>query len=144
MQTFLISENPIETAKILDNKRLGKQRVEAIQIAYALLGHTKSNAWKNHPAVLMWKGREWFLIHRYLRAILVNWETRGYKNYKCSQHFDNLFNLTRNFPQNTPYWFCKKFFDSHKSNLMRKNSNYYYWPGIPADLPYYWPVTKGV
>jgi hypothetical protein len=28
MQTFLISSNPKETAKILDNKRLGKQLVE--------------------------------------------------------------------------------------------------------------------
>ena len=50
MQTFLISPYPYETAKILDNRRLGKQRIEALQILNILLGETKSTAWKNHPA----------------------------------------------------------------------------------------------
>ena len=51
MQTFITSENISETAKILDTQRLGKQRVEAVQIANILLDQTDSKGWRNHPAV---------------------------------------------------------------------------------------------
>lgn len=42
----------IDTAKILDYRRLGKQRVETWQVLLALGG--KSKGWVNHPAVRMW------------------------------------------------------------------------------------------
>jgi hypothetical protein len=38
MQTFMTHDNYVDTAKALDNKRLGKQRVEAYQILKALRG----------------------------------------------------------------------------------------------------------
>jgi hypothetical protein len=56
MQTFLPYKDFKKSAKVLDNKRLGKQRVEAFQILNILLGRTKTKGWRNHPAVLMWKG----------------------------------------------------------------------------------------
>ena len=56
MQTFLPYPDFQKTAQCLDNKRLGKQRVEARQIISTLEG--KSNGWRNHPAVKMWKGYE--------------------------------------------------------------------------------------
>jgi len=54
MQTFLPQISFKESAECLDNRRLGKQRVEAMQIMKALL--LPEYGWKNHPAVKMWKG----------------------------------------------------------------------------------------
>lgn len=53
MQTFLPYTDPEKCARVLDNKRLGKQRVEAIQILNVLLGVTQTKGWRNHPAVKM-------------------------------------------------------------------------------------------
>lgn len=41
MNTFIISADPRETARLLDYRRLGKQRVEAFQLLRANLGLTK-------------------------------------------------------------------------------------------------------
>lgn len=54
MQTFLPVANFCESAKYLDKARLGKQRVEAMQILSTLSG--ASRGWINHPAVRMWRG----------------------------------------------------------------------------------------
>ena len=149
MQTFLISNDPKETAKVLDSKRLGKQRIESIQIANILLGFQKSNAWKNHPAVLMWKGYEEYLVKVYLKEMMVEWIRRGFKNEKCFQHYLKLSEKVENEVYNgfknisKPKWFCNKLFESHKSNLMRKDPNYYFWYGIPNNLEYWWPTKNG-
>ena len=56
MQTFLPYPDFAKSAACLDNKRLNKQIVECKQILMALSGESKG--WRNHPAVLMWKGCE--------------------------------------------------------------------------------------
>lgn len=56
MQTFLPYTNTLDAARALDNKRLNKQILECYQILNVLSGRSKGNGWKNHPAVLMWKG----------------------------------------------------------------------------------------
>ena len=56
MQTFVPFVSFEASARALDAKRLGKQRVEVIQIVRALT--VPGYAWKSHPAVLMWKGYE--------------------------------------------------------------------------------------
>ena len=56
VNTFLPFANFKKCAKVLDNKRLGKQRVEAKQIISILTDATKTKGWRSHPAVLMWKG----------------------------------------------------------------------------------------
>ena len=53
--TFVISNNPIDTFKILDVKRLGKQRLEAQMIIQILEGK-KTNGYINHPMTKMWDG----------------------------------------------------------------------------------------
>lgn len=58
MQTFLASTNTLKAARALDNKRLNKQILECYQILNVLSGRSKTGAWRNHPAVLMWKGYE--------------------------------------------------------------------------------------
>ncbi|MBR6517057.1 MAG: hypothetical protein IKT40_09510 [Bacilli bacterium] len=52
MQMFIIG-SVLETAKILDKKRLNKQIVECYQILNALNGSTK--AWRNHPCTIQYQ-----------------------------------------------------------------------------------------
>ena len=63
MQTFLPHRDFAKTAKHLDRKRLIKQSVENLQILKSLAGlYGETGAWRNHPAVKMWKGHEDFLL----------------------------------------------------------------------------------
>ena len=55
MQTFVPYPDCKLTAECLDYRRLGKQRVEAMQIINCLEG-TGSTHWTRHPAVRMWVG----------------------------------------------------------------------------------------
>ena len=55
MQTFLPVADFAESARLLDSPRLGKQRVETLQILRAL--ELPDYGWANHPAVRMWRGR---------------------------------------------------------------------------------------
>jgi len=77
MQTFLPFSSFWRSAKCLDNKRLGKQRVEAMQILTTLSG--KNKAWKNHPAVKMWKGYENALAE-YGIVICEEWRSHGFRD----------------------------------------------------------------
>lgn len=54
MQTFLPYSDFRRTARVLDVRRLGKQRVETLQILRALT--FDDYGWRNHPAVTMWVG----------------------------------------------------------------------------------------
>ena len=77
MQTFLPYPDFRLSARCLDNKRLGKQRVEAWQILRTLLG--ENEGWKNHPAVRMWY-RKTTALKIYSDAIVREWINRGFKN----------------------------------------------------------------
>jgi hypothetical protein len=77
MQTFLPYADFERCAATLDSRRLGKQRVEAFQILRALRG--EGRGWRNHPAVLMWRGYE-DALGLYLNAMIAEWERRGYRN----------------------------------------------------------------
>ena len=135
MQTFLPFNSIEQTVKCLDWKRLGKQRVEALQILNCL--SNKSIGWKNHPAVKMWKGKEAFLGF-YMNACLSEWMIRGYKN--------NMILFEEASSENPPIWFGDdRVHSSHRSNLLRKDSVYYAKFGWsePADLPYAWPDING-
>jgi hypothetical protein len=138
MQTFITDINIIQSAKNLDNKRLGKQRVEAIQIANNLL--IKPNRWKNHPAVKMWDGYIEFLIY-YLTIHICEWHNRGFKNNKCLIHLQNLSSKIKN-KVVKPNWLTEEFIESHRSNLIRKKPEYYrpLFPNTREGLSYIWPV----
>lgn len=132
MQTFLPYSDFIQTSKCLDWRRLGKQRVEANQILNILEGKTKSNAWRNHPAVKMWKGYEESL-KLYRNIMIKEWIFRGYNNTMPILNVDNIVN---------PYWLGdEKFHASHRSNLIRKDYQYYSKFGWNENdsLPYIWP-----
>jgi len=60
MQTFLPYSDITESLRVLDDKRLGKQRVETFQIINAITGRPKLDGtpykgWLNHPCSVMWR-----------------------------------------------------------------------------------------
>lgn len=138
MQTFLPYETYSQSAKCLDNKRLGKQRVEVLQILKALAGESKG--WVNHPATRMWKNHEIALI-LYGMNICREWKRRGFKD-TCEE---KITKYLENFPNRTipPSWLKNKdFHASHRSNLLRKDPEWYGKFGWtePNNLPYIWPT----
>ena len=130
-----------KVAKILDYRRLGKQRVEGMQIYNILSGKQKTNGYRNHPINKMWKGYEASLAE-YTNAMITEWISRGYKNtmeyIKCCDYLiisegNNLFHYipSGNFPpipyeHSKPSWvYDRKVRISHQSNLLRKDWDYY-------------------
>jgi len=134
MQTFLPYPDFKKSAQVLDYRRLGKQRVEALQILKAL--QNDNYGWKNHPIVKMWKGFSPALIE-YKNIMIQEWISRGYNN-----------NLNLDFPDEPivyPQWLGdEEFHASHRSNLLKKDFEYYSqfnWKEEPG-LNYIWFVTK--
>src|SRR3546814_13031822 len=56
MQTFLPYPDCRRSLECLDTRRLGKQRVEAMQLLNA--AQRTTGGWIRHPAKLMWAGHE--------------------------------------------------------------------------------------
>lgn len=143
MQTFLPDSNFSTSARVLDRARLGKQRVETMQIMQTLTRTT--GGWVNHPAVKMWRGYAWALL-QYQRAICNEWTSnRGYKD-TCLQKTIDTYNTLSGDMQNEyvyPPWYGRPdVHESHKSNLIRKKEDHYktFWPNVSDDLEYVWPV----
>lgn len=141
MQTFMPVNGFVNSAQVLDYRRLGKQRVEALQILRTLLGESKG--WANHPAVKMWKGHEGSLIF-YGYVMCQEWKRRGYKD-TCEQKFLSYRNHRTAKNICPPKW-CgnEEFHASHRSNLLRKDPVWYGQFGWkePDNLPYYWPTKE--
>jgi len=138
MQTFLPYPDFVKSAESLDIKRLGKQRVEVLQL---LNSFHKPNykGWKNHPAREMWRGHEQALVV-YGCAVCSVWKARGYKD-TC---FEKIAYYTTNDPITLPSWIGRDDIHlSHKSNLIRKYPEYYkpLWPDVPNNLEYIWPTN---
>lgn len=131
MQTFLPYANFQATARCLDYRRLGKQRVECLQIINVLSG--KSSGWKNHPAVKMWRGYT-DALKLYANHILHEWIERGYKNnmeYWDIPHPDVKY----------PKWLGNKdFHNRHKAALLFKEPSYYKQFGwdVKPEINYKW------
>lgn len=141
MQTFMPYTTNSDTARVLDNKRLGKQRVETLQILRTLAGVTKG--WQNHPAVKMWRGHEDALID-YGIAICTEWVNRGFQD-TCLLKIAEMRPLFLHSSQlQLPSWIGEERFHlSHQSNLIRKDPIHYSkYFNVPNDLPYYWPEEE--
>lgn len=138
MQTFLPEMTFTASAKALDNKRLGKQRVEVLQLLRALSGESKG--WVNHPACKMWRNCEMALAV-YGLAICDEWKKRGFAD-TCEEKIISIGEKYAHQAQIYPDWLNAEFITAHRSNLIRKNPDYYAhkWPDTPRDLPYIWPV----
>ena len=164
MQTFLPYSNFHLTAEVLDRKRLGKQRVEALQILRVLhtgpyicsecresfpndpccggMGKPIKTPWYNHPAVQMWKGYENGLL-LYLREIYREWTRLGYKD-TCWEKAQQLGYSCEHTVLLPDFIGSESFHLSHQSNLLRKYPEHYgqFFMGIPSDLPYVWPTKQ--
>ena len=136
MQTFLPLPNFAASAACLDNRRLGKQRVETLQILKALT--IPNYGWRNHPAVKMWKGHTGALT-LYGIAICQEWIKRGF-NDTCAEKIAAF--GSSDIILEMPSWLGNdEFHASHRSNLLRKEPDHYRqfkWTDGP-DLPYVWP-----
>ncbi|MER7166566.1 MSMEG_6728 family protein [Micromonospora sp. NPDC000207] len=152
MQTFLPYPDFLASARVLDVKRLGKQRVEAIQV---LRGLTRPGyGWRNHPAVKMWAGYEEALV-RYGLDMCTVWCAPGRAD-TCAT------TLTTDFAEacgpvrirgqaelaeagELPPWLGRDdLHRSHRSSLLRKDPDHYgpfFGDTTPPDLEYVWPPS---
>ena len=136
VNTFLPWPDMQRTAKSLDNKRLGKQRVEALQILRANLGLT--SGWRNHPAAVMWRGHEGFL-YQYTNAICMEWRQRGYED-SVQARLQEIYAEHDLQGWDPPWWWGNdEFHKSHRSNLKRKDPVWYRFR-VRGDLLYKWPM----
>lgn len=138
MQTFLPYTNFYNSGKVLDIKRLGKQRVEVLQMLNKIRGITKGKGWTNHPCTKMWSKNPNALVE-YGLQICQAWKDRGYKD-TCYEKIKIHFKKEET--KNMPAWLGdKKLHISHQSRLIQKNYEFYkpLWPDIPENLEYFWP-----
>lgn len=146
MQTFLPYDDFVASAAVLDDRRLGKQRVETYQILRALTW--PAYGWKNHPATKMWRGFTPALV-RYGLDVCDAWEARG----RADATRTALLTFTggavpvlaelRRAGQLPPWLGEEAVHVSHRSALLRKDPAYYrpFFPTEPDDLPYAWPAA---
>lgn len=149
MQTFIPEPGSFAACvAVLDRQRLGKQRVETLQIMCALTELNKDcqpavSGWINHPATRMWRGYEEALL-AYQAATCHEWTGRGYvdtclaKTSAVIEAYEGP--LTYALP---PWWGDYDVHASHRANLVRKMPEHYgpIWPDIKPVEGYVWPST---
>lgn len=132
MQTFLPYADLQKSVECLDYRRLGKQRVEAMQILKAL--NRGSGGWSNHPATKMWRGFETALMKYHDEACL-EFDHRGYTNNMKLYIPDSKLVIL-------PPWFGNEAFHSaHRAALLAKDFSWYSqfgWVEEPR-IEYVWP-----
>src|SRR4051794_19453896 len=146
MQTFLPYPRFDASAAVLDDLRLGKQRVETLQILRALVWPTY-RGWKNHPATAMWRGFTDAPVC-YGIAICAEWERRGRADAvrRSLEEFsgtptadeDDLAQRGR-----LPPWLgIPAFHEGHRASLVAKLPEHYrlHFPRVDPSLPYEWPT----
>lgn len=132
MQTFLPYRDFRKSLKSLDYRRLGKQRVETHQVLNVLLERTQTKGWRNHPITKMWRGYE-NALKVYFNLCVQEWIDRGYNNNMKLEKIAGEVVY--------PPWIGHELFhSSHRSNLLRKDWEYYSahgWHETASD-PYAW------
>lgn len=171
MQTFLPYPSFAESAAVLDRQRLGKQRVETLQILQVLTGarlvsstrppgsvrplplppeewrveSVAARGWSHHPAVLMWTGHL-AALGDYQRAICAEWTGRGYRD-TCADKTAFLLAATGQADDEPalPGWLGdSRFHAAHRGTLLAKDPDWYGrlgWDDVP-DPDGLWPVTR--
>lgn len=141
MQTFLPYPSFVESAAVLDVPRLGKQRVEALQVLRA--NTVPGYGWRHHPAAKMWAGHLPALV-AYGLAMTDAWIALGHADTVRPQLVEFVPEADGALLEelDLPSWFGDEaFHESHRSNLVRKDPAFYrpLFGDVPDDLPYVWP-----
>lgn len=148
MQTFLPHINIQESAMALDSKRLNKQILEAYQILKVLSNASPTGGWRNHPAVLMWKGHE-YALRSYAYTMIGEANRRGIKTDK------NLANIQEleaaygpNWGEDLPSWMkdrarMMRITTTHKARLFDKDPLFYARFGYAKHSVYNQPCCAG-
>jgi hypothetical protein len=149
MQTFLPYKDFTKSANVLDSKRLNKQILEGYQILKVLNSDDPRAAWRNHPAVKMWRGSETHL-YDYVLSMANVATLRGIKTDKNLENIETLRKATlQNWGTKKPFWINNKSIvdrltESHRANLYRKDPEFYFeFAGNQANpccdkCQYYW------
>ena len=130
MQTFLPFKDFDKSAQALDNKRLNKQVLEGYQILKVLSNPDPKAAWRNHPAVKMWRGSE-FGLWDYVMAMVREAKKRGIKTDKNLSNIRALTSVEGKYwGTEFPAWYdnatiMSRVVTTHRANLYRKDSEYY-------------------
>jgi hypothetical protein len=167
MQTFLPCADFTASARTLDRRRLGKQRVETLQVLRALV--VPDYGWRHHPAAKMWTGYEEALT-RYGLEVCAVWCALGAADtcaVKLGDEYTRATGAGAAEPATTgdlgspdgvavrtqaelaatgdlPPWLGDEALHrSHRSALVRKDPDHYaaQFPDVPPDLPYVWPPS---
>lgn len=141
MQTFVPYEDFRQSAEVLDSPRLGKQRVETLQILRALV--LPDYGWQNHPATRMWMGYVPALVS-YGLAMTDGWTGRGFADTVREQLVEFAPEADGGKVRLPPWLGEAEVHESHRSNLLAKDPVFYadLFPGTPPDLPYVWPEPE--
>ncbi|MGW9402623.1 MSMEG_6728 family protein [Arthrobacter sp. NPDC055585] len=141
MQTFLPYEDFRRSAEVLDSPRLGKQRVETLQILRALV--VPDYGWQSHPVTRMWMGYVPALT-LYGLAMTDTWVARGYADTVRDQLVEFAPDADVRKVPLPPWLGDARVHESHQSNLLAKDPVFYadLFPGTPPDLPYVWPEPE--
>lgn len=162
MQTFLPYPSFAQSVRVLDRARLGKQRLENVQILRAIT--VPGAGYASHSATRMWR-KNLHSLMLYHEAVIHEWvDVRGYKDKQWEKFHGILDDHLALFPEDgrnedEPFWIGDpEFHRSHQSNLLRKahtmtddqmrrlgiGRDYYdqFFPDVPDDLEYVWPVPK--
>jgi hypothetical protein len=152
VQTFLPYPGFERSARALDRKRLGKQRVEVIQIVRAITRPTY--AWKSHPATLMWKGYE-EALGRYGLTMCAVWVDGGFGDTCAATIAADLgsagVTAIRTEAQlidagAMPPWLGdEQLHLSHRTSLFAKDPAFYgekFGDDVREGMPYVWPVRS--
>ncbi len=149
MQTFLPYPDFARSAEALDQLRLGKQRVEAMQIFNALT--VPGHGYRHHPATKMWQGCEEALV-RYGLTVCATWTGRGFKDTVADtlghsarerlglQKVRSERQLVR--AKAMPRWLGDEAFHrAHRATLLRKDPDHYsaVFDDFPTDPEVLWP-----
>jgi hypothetical protein len=149
VQTFLPYPDFAESASVLDAKRLGKQRVEALQVLRAVTRLTYG--WRRHPAVRMWVGYAEG-VGAYGAVMCLEWVGRGNADTVAGTIGVDLaeaglpsvprtqYELAR--ASALPAWIGDdRVHASHRAALVRKDPAFYgaIFPDADPHLPYFWP-----
>ena len=151
MQTFLPHADFEQSARALDTRRLGKQRVEALQVLRAIT--VPGYGWRHHPVVRMWRGHEEALAC-YGLAICREWCRRGHGDTCDTKIRDEVAALGVTSVRSQaelaeagalPPWLGDAAFHrSHQASLLCKDAEWYgpQFPGVDPEPAYVWPVPS--